>query len=369
MHDEEDDSWSNLAEGDVTLLTVVKIILLAQYVRILEYGLRSLEIHAMFGEIEPILLLVVFESHDGLQASPCSVMSIQMSIQILLPCIPYPSLKLLRLKRLAWMFYYSDGSKLFYTALGGGPAVVLLHPTPVDHRFWLPVAEILKAKYRVIVPDLRGHGQSEAGEGPITVEKLAADAGRLLDDLQLGKALFAGCSIGGYTLYEIWRTMPSRVEGLAFCCAKPQADTEAARAKREETIAKIRERGTAEFIESNLETLIGATARRRWPEKIAEAREMMQAVPAESMVAVQQGLAARPDSVVTARTLRAPCCVIAGGEDAGSTPADMRLLTEQIRNGGYGAEYNEIPDAGHFAPFEQPELVARILRRFFDSVI
>jgi pimeloyl-ACP methyl ester carboxylesterase len=87
------------------------------------------------------------------------------------------------------------------------------------------------------------------------------------------------------------------------------------------------------------------------------------------MIAVQQGLAARPDSVATARTLRVPCCVVAAGEDQGSTPADMRLLTEQIRNGGYGAEYNEIPDAGHFAPFEQPDLVARILHRFLDSVV
>jgi 3-oxoadipate enol-lactonase len=267
------------------------------------------------------------------------------------------------------MFIYSDGSKLFYTAVGGGPAVVLLHPTPVDHRFWMPVAEILQEKYRVIVPDLRGHGQSELGEGPITVEKLAADAGRLLDHLGIGKALLGGCSIGGYTLFEIWRTMPSRVEGFAFCCSKAQADTEAGRAKREETIAKVRERGTAEFIESNLETVMGSTARRRWPEKVAEAREMMQAVPVESIVAVQQGLAARPDSVVTARTMRVPCCVLAGGEDPNSTPADMKLLAEQIRNGGYGAEYNETPDAGHFAPFEQPELVGRILRRFFDSVI
>lgn len=267
------------------------------------------------------------------------------------------------------MFFYSDGSKLFYTTLGGGPAVVLLHPTPVDHRFWLAAAEILAGKYRVILPDLRGHGQSELGEGSITVEKLAADAGRLLDHLEMGRAFFGGCSIGGYTLFEIWRTMPARVEAFAFCCSKAQADTEAARAKREETIAKVRERGTAEFIESNLETLIGSGARRRWPEKVAEAREMMQAVPVESIVAVQQGLAARPDSVVTARTMRIPCCVIAGGEDPGSTPADMRLLAEQIRNGGYGAEYSEIPDAGHYAPFEQPELVARILGRFFESVI
>lgn len=267
------------------------------------------------------------------------------------------------------MFYFSAGSQLFYAAVGHGPTVVLLHPTPVDHRFWLPVAHILAPKYRLLLPDLRGHGQSEAGEGPITVDKLAADVGRLLDTLEIGKALFAGCSIGGYTLYEIWRTMPSRVDGLAFCCARPQADSEATRAKREETIAKIRERGTAEVIETNLETVLGPTARRRWPQKVAEAREMMQGVRPEAMIAVQQGLAARPDSVGMARTMQVPCCVIAAGEDAGSPPADMRILTEQIRNGGYGAEYNEIPDGGHFVPFEQPELVARILRRFFDSVI
>ncbi len=267
------------------------------------------------------------------------------------------------------MGYYSDGTKLFCTTVGQGPSVVLLHPTPLNHRFWLPLAEILAPNYRLIIPDLRGHGQSELGEGPITVEKLAADTGRLLDHFQINKALFAGCSIGGYTLFEIWRTMPDRVEAFAFCCSKAQADDEPARAKREQNIAQIRERGTAEFIEGNLQTLIGSTARRRWPQKVAEAREMMQTAGPESIIAMQQGLALRPDSVATARTIRVPCCVLAGGEDPGSTPADMRLLAEQIRNGGYGAEYNEIPDGGHYVPFEQPELVARILRRFFDSVI
>ncbi|HEY1807651.1 MAG TPA: alpha/beta fold hydrolase, partial [Acidobacteriaceae bacterium] len=90
------------------------------------------------------------------------------------------------------MFYHSDGAKLFCTTFGQGPAVVLLHPTPLNHRFWLPVAEILAPKYRLIIPDLRGHGESELGEGPITVEKLAADAGRLLDHFQIGKALLVG---------------------------------------------------------------------------------------------------------------------------------------------------------------------------------
>ncbi|HEX4006489.1 MAG TPA: alpha/beta fold hydrolase [Acidobacteriaceae bacterium] len=266
------------------------------------------------------------------------------------------------------MHYHSDGAQLFFATQGDGHPVVLLHPTPVNHRFWLSVADVLGPRYRLILPDLRGHGQSEAGDGPITVEKLAADAARLLDHQGIAKAHFAGCSIGGYTLYEIWRTIPERVESLAFLCAKPQADNDAARAKREQNIALIRERGSADFIESSLESVIGPTARRRWPQKVVEAREMMQAVSPAALIAIQQGLAARPDSVATARTLRVPCCIVAGGEDSGSTPADMRLLAEQIRNGGYGAEYHELPDAGHFAPFEQPEIAGRILLRFFESV-
>jgi 3-oxoadipate enol-lactonase len=265
--------------------------------------------------------------------------------------------------------FTSNDAQLSYTITGQGPDVVLLHPTPCDHRFWQVVVGSLSGRYRVILPDLRGHGQSEAGNGPITVAKLGADVERLLDVLGIQRALFAGCSIGGYTLYELWREAPSRIGALAFCCSKPQADTDVNRAKRDEWIRKIRERGTADFIESMLESLIGPTARQRAPEKIADAREMMQAMRPEAVIAVQQGLAARPDSVETARGIHVPCFVLGGGEDTSSTPADMKLLAESIRSTGYGAEFTLLRDAGHFAPWEQPQMVGRLLRRFFDSVI
>jgi 3-oxoadipate enol-lactonase len=265
--------------------------------------------------------------------------------------------------------FTSNDAELFYTTVGKGPAVVLLHPTPCDHRFWLRVAESLSGRYHVILPDLRGHGQSEAGAGPITVEKLGEDAVRLLDVLGIQRALFAGCSIGGYALYELWREAPARVSALAFCCSKPQADAEANRIWRQEWIAKIRERGMGDFIEAMLKSLIGPTARQRAPEKITEAREMMQTIRPEAAIAVQRGLAARPDSIETARGIHVPCFVLAGGEDASSTPADMKLLAESIRSGGYGAEFTLLRDAGHYAPWEQPQMVGRLLRRFFDSVV
>ncbi len=106
------------------------------------------------------------------------------------------------------------------------------------------------------------------GSGPITIEKLGADIVKLLDGLGIQKALFGGCSVGGYTLYELWREVPARVSALAFCCSRPQADAEASGAKREEWIAQIRQRGTGEFIEAMVESLIGPTARQRSPERI-----------------------------------------------------------------------------------------------------
>ena len=265
------------------------------------------------------------------------------------------------------MIFSSQGSTLSFDVLGDGPAVMLLHPTPVDHRFWLLVARILIPRYRVILPDLRGHGRSEAGAGAVTVEKLACDAATLLDHLGIDRAFFGGCSVGGYALFEMWRRTPARVRGLAFCCSRPQADSDAVLARRSENMAKIRSGETAAFVEAQVNTLIGPTARHRFPQKVDEAREMMKGVSADVLIAIQEGLAARPDSVATARTIRVPCCVVAGGEDASSPPADMRFLAEEIRRSAGTVEYTEIPDAGHFAPFEQPERVGGILRRWLDA--
>ncbi|MGB8009516.1 MAG: alpha/beta fold hydrolase, partial [Terriglobales bacterium] len=60
----------------------------------------------------------------------------------------------------------SDDAEICYEIRGNGAPVVLLHPFPCNHEFWNPVAAALDSRYRLILPDLRGHGESEIGEGP-----------------------------------------------------------------------------------------------------------------------------------------------------------------------------------------------------------
>ncbi len=266
--------------------------------------------------------------------------------------------------------YRSDGAKLAFREAGAGLPLVFLHPTPLDGEYWRPLIEEL-AGVRAIVPDLRGHGGpggSELGILPVggfaavpdapvlTITQLALDVLALLDHLKVPTAAFAGCSIGGYVLLELWRQAPERVLGLAFICSKPQPDAEANLSRRAATIAQAREGKSAALFDGMAQTLIGATAQERHPEMIGQIRSFMTLTP-EALVAVQAGLATRPDSVPTVATIEVPVLAIAGGEDPAVTPVEM----EAFNSAPGGCEFHLLPDAGHFAAYEQPQKVAALL--------
>lgn len=261
------------------------------------------------------------------------------------------------------MYLERDGARLFYTTLGRGPDVVLLHPTPVHHEFWMPVARLLEHRYRFTLIDLRGHGASGAGIGTISMDKLAEDVHAILQASGMNRAGFAGCSIGAYAIYEHWRRYPGDMEAMAVICGKPQPDMPENREKRRANMESIQQPGgLAKFFDSAADTLIGPTARTSHPELRTTARQMMDRTTADAVLAIQQGLMDRPDSVSTLRTISIPVCAVAGGEDEGIALTEMRAVLDNVA----GAEYHVIADAGHYAPLEQPGRIADILSRFFD---
>jgi 3-oxoadipate enol-lactonase len=256
-----------------------------------------------------------------------------------------------------------DGASLFALTLGSGPDVVLLHPTPVHHAFWLPVAEQLADRYRLTLIDLRGHGQSSAGVGTITMGRLAEDVHAILAALGIQRAAFVGCSIGTYTLYEYWRRFPQEMAALVCACGKPQPDSPANRATRRESMQAAQQLGGLEkFFDRMADTLVGPTAQQHHPEIRAAARDMMDTVSLHAMLAVQQGLMERPDSVPTLHTIHVAVCVVAAGEDQSSTPPEMRVIAEQAPD----AEFHLVENAGHYAPFEQPQTFASLIGEFLD---
>jgi pimeloyl-ACP methyl ester carboxylesterase len=206
-------------------------------------------------------------------------------------------------------------------------------------------------------------GFASVPDAPVlTMAQLATDVLRLLDFLDIRKAVFAGCSIGGYVMLELWRRAPERIGGLAFVCSKPQPDAAANFSKRAATIATARAGGSAALYDGMVQTLTGATARKLHPNIVAELRARMNITP-EALVAVQAGLATRLDSVPDVATITVPVLAIAGGEDPGVT-ADMQAF--QAAPGG--CRFHLLPDAGHFAAYEQPETVAALMAAWLPQL-
>jgi len=258
----------------------------------------------------------------------------------------------------------SGDAEIFYQVLGAGAPVVLLHPFPVHHEFWLPVAQTLQGRYRLILPDLRGHGASGIGEGPATMEKHAADIAAVLDDAGVGRAAFVGVSIGGYILFEFLRRHANRFEALVLCNTKAQADTPEARAVRLQAAADILERGSEPFLQSMLPKLMGKSTHVARPDLVQAALRMMRTMSAEDLARVQRGMAARPDSIATLALIRTPALILAGEEDGLIGIGEAEVMQKNIS----GGILKIIARAGHYSPWEQPAEVGKLLRQFLDGV-
>ena len=258
----------------------------------------------------------------------------------------------------------SGDAEIVYWTLGEGLPVVLLHPFPAHHEFWLCVAESLAARYRVILPDLRGHGESGVGEGPATMERHAADLARVMDDADVGRAPLIGVSIGGYVLFEFWRRHRGRVAALGLCNTKAPADGAEARAARLQAATEVLERGTEPFLETMVPRLLGKTTRETRPDLVDGALRMMRKMSPNDIAQVQRGMAERPDSVATLKTINVPTLLVTGDEDILTGVNEAELMRQHIA----GSELRVVPRAGHYAPWEQPEEAARLLRQFLDRI-
>ena len=258
----------------------------------------------------------------------------------------------------------SDDADIFYDVAGAGAPVILLHPFPVHHEFWLPVAEYLSSRYQLIMPDLRGHGISGLGNGAATMQKHASDVARVMTDAGIDRAPLIGVSIGGYTIFEFWRRFRDRVSALVLCNTKAQADGADARNTRLKAANDVLKVGTEPFFENMLQKLLAETTRHSRPDLVEGALRMMRKMSAEDVAEVQRGMAERPDSVPALKTINAPVLIITGDEDNMTGVPEAELMKQNIS----GSQMKVIAKAGHYSPWEQPNEAGKLLRQFLDSI-
>jgi pimeloyl-ACP methyl ester carboxylesterase len=174
----------------------------------------------------------------------------------------------------------------------------------------------------------------------------------------------AGISIGGYALFEVWRQSRDRVSALALFNTKAPADNPEARAGRLKSASDVIELGTEPFFEGMVPKLIGKTTRETRPDLVAGAMRMMRKMSPEDVAAVQRGMAERPDSMATLKTINVPTLVVTGDEDILTGVSEAEAMRQNIP----GSQMKVISRGGHYSVWEQPEEAGRILRQFLDTI-
>src|SRR3982751_1740557 len=167
------------------------------------------------------------------------------------------------------------GIEMAYDDVGSGPAVVLLHGFPFNRSMWREQREALSASYRVITPDLRGHGLTTSTDEPATMDEMARDVAALMDELDIRRASIGGLSMGGYVTLAFYRRFPLRVRALILADTRPQADTEEARRNREQQARKALTEGMNGIAEVMLPKALAPATLREHHERVARVREMI----------------------------------------------------------------------------------------------
>lgn len=267
---------------------------------------------------------------------------------------------------------------LSYHELGSGPAFVLLHGFPLDGTMWADVAEIFSQQWRVIVPDLRGFGQSPwpAQQPPQsaqdvtgnkvtwTVAAMAADVDALLAALQINEPIvLAGLSMGGYIAMQFALRYPARLRGLVLADTRAAADTDEARAGRRKTAERVIAEGPAFVAETMIPKLFAAETIARSPALVAQYCELITKTDPRTVAAAALALGSRPDVTKELEQIHVPTLCIAGSEDAISPAKEMIAWSAELPRG----RFVEIPGAGHMSPVEQPESFAAAVNAWAEE--
>ncbi len=263
------------------------------------------------------------------------------------------------------MFTIVNGLRLACAQRGKGQktALLLIHGFPLDHRLWAAQLRGLAVELQVLAPDLRGHGKSALIPGPLTMDQHADDLAALLDQLDIGRAIVAGLSMGGYVAFAFWRRHRGRVQGLALLDTRAEPDGPAARVNRDATAARVQQLGAGNITDEMLPKLL-APASLANPKLVSAARAMMASQPTAGIVGALAGLRDREDSWPTLPTITVPTLVLVGEADVLTPPADVAAMAAAIP----AARLVTIPGAGHLSPLENPRAVNAALRTFAREV-
>ena len=243
--------------------------------------------------------------------------------------------------------------ELAYARRGKGTPLVLLHGFPLDHHLWDDIAPLLEDRFDLILPDLRGFGESTTVDAPYSMDDYASDIAGLLDQLGIQKAAIAGHSMGGYVALAFARLYPERVNGLALISSQVLADPPDRKEGRYKSAADVAEKGIGGVVEA-MTSKFTSDARLQ-----TIARSIMEKQKPDAYIGALKAMAERTDSTSLLSTFKFPVLVVHGEADALIPVARAHEAKAALPD----SYYVELKDTGHVPMLEAAKETAEALLR------
>jgi 3-oxoadipate enol-lactonase len=246
----------------------------------------------------------------------------------------------------------TNGIRLAYIRKGIGSPLLLIHGYPLDHTIWDEVLPLLEKNFDLILPDVRGFGESTTIDSQYSMNDIASDFVALLDHLGIQKAALAGHSMGGYIALAFARLHPERVAGLALVASQALADTPDGKRGRYKTAADVVEKG------------VGLVAEAMTPKLSANVRvqgfvrELIRKQNKDGVIGALKAMAEREDSLALFPSFNFPVVLIHGSADV-LIPIERAYEVKKMIS---SVHLVELSDVGHMPMLEVPERTADALK-------
>jgi len=241
----------------------------------------------------------------------------------------------------------ADTVTLHYSEAGTGTPIVLLHGFPLSSEIWRAQRSGLSDRWRVITPDLRGHGKTPAPDGAYSMEAMAQDLLALFDSLRIPKAIVLGHSMGGYVTLAAAKIAPERLLAVGLVASQAAADTEEARQGRFKTIEKVAAEGNTVVAAAMIPRLFAPGAD---PRIVDVARQMILNTPRAAIIGTLQAMAARENTEAVLAKMKVPVLLLAGEHDQIIPLVKSQSLAAAVP----GAKLVVIEKVGHMPMLEDP---------------
>ena len=256
-----------------------------------------------------------------------------------------------------------NGARFVVIESGSGVPVICLHGNGLNRDLWRHLAPSLARKYRAVVYELRGMGQSESVQQPgttVTVQNHADDLNGLMDALGIEQAAIVAHAFGGFPAMQLAANQPHRISALVMACTSARMEG-ATRKVIPYWIQTAESEGMEPLVESALKRWFTASFRQAHPQIMDLYRKMIAGNPPLGYAANSRGILTY-DMRDRLHAIQCPTLLISGDQDVSTPTEDHRFIAERVPN----AELIVVQYASHTVPEEQPEAFNQMVLGFLD---